>query len=336
MVTAPHCVTGQPSPAACMCCRVTRSLLSSRGARPRPPPRCARTAFPATPRAGSPPPVAASGCRRRCKTSRAPGSKWGGQRRSGDKGRRRGTLIAGGKPECADFQATRTDCREPGSGSFRGRRRAAAASRAPAAASRAPAASRGATKGLQSRAPAMCLSTNRLPKAEEQGADPFGSGLAVHQHGLGCFLKAHNLEHSMSRRGNCHDNAVAESFFSLHKRERIRDRTDKTRVEPRQNVSGHIEMFHNPPRKHVRNGMLSPVEFERQQRTRPRVSRKHGAIHRDHESQILPTSASHHAGALVAGACFWPPDSASGPQALDIGFVKSGQRAEEQFRVLAQ
>jgi putative transposase len=36
------------------------------------------------------------------------------------------------------------------------------------------------------------------------------------------FLKHHNLEHSMSRRGNCHDNAVAESFFNLLKRERIR------------------------------------------------------------------------------------------------------------------
>ena len=36
------------------------------------------------------------------------------------------------------------------------------------------------------------------------------------------FLKAHNPEHSMSRRGNCHDNAVAESFFNLLKRERTR------------------------------------------------------------------------------------------------------------------
>jgi putative transposase len=41
------------------------------------------------------------------------------------------------------------------------------------------------------------------------------------------FLRAHNLEHSMSRRGNCHDNAVAESFFNLLKRERIRRRIYK-------------------------------------------------------------------------------------------------------------
>lgn len=79
------------------------------------------------------------------------------------------------------------------------------------------------------------------------------------------FVRAHNLEHTMSRRRNCHDNAVAESFFNLLKRERIRRRTYKTREEARQDVFDYIEMFYNPVRKHVRNGMLSPVEFEQQQ-----------------------------------------------------------------------
>ena len=78
------------------------------------------------------------------------------------------------------------------------------------------------------------------------------------------FVRAHNLEHSMSRRGNCHDNAVAESFFNLLKRERIRRRTYKTREEARQDVFDYIEMFYNPVRKHATNAMLSPVEFERQ------------------------------------------------------------------------
>lgn len=82
------------------------------------------------------------------------------------------------------------------------------------------------------------------------------------------FLKARNLEHSMSRRGNCHDNAVAESFFNLLKRERIRRRTYRTREEARQDVFDYIEMFYNPKRKHARNGMLSPTEFERQQKLR--------------------------------------------------------------------
>lgn len=77
------------------------------------------------------------------------------------------------------------------------------------------------------------------------------------------FLKHHNLEHSMSRRGNCHDNAVAESFFNLLKRERIRRRTYLTREEARQDVFDYIEMFYNPIRRHGSAGGLSPVEFER-------------------------------------------------------------------------
>lgn len=82
------------------------------------------------------------------------------------------------------------------------------------------------------------------------------------------FLKALNLEHSMSRRGNCHDNALAESFFNLLKRERIRWRTLKTREEARLDVFHSIEMFYDPQQKHARNGILSPVEFERQQKTK--------------------------------------------------------------------
>ena len=91
------------------------------------------------------------------------------------------------------------------------------------------------------------------------------------------FLKQHNLEHSMSRRGNCHDKprskassvAVAESFFYLLKRERVRRRTYKTRDDVRQDIFDYIEMFYNPQRKHVRNGMLSPVEIETRQKLNP-------------------------------------------------------------------
>jgi putative transposase len=79
------------------------------------------------------------------------------------------------------------------------------------------------------------------------------------------FLGQHNLEASMSRRGNCHDNAVAESFFQLLKRERIRRRTYLTREAARQDVFDYIEMFYNPKRKHTNNGMLSPVDFETRQ-----------------------------------------------------------------------
>jgi putative transposase len=84
------------------------------------------------------------------------------------------------------------------------------------------------------------------------------------------FLKQHNLEHSMSRRGNCHDNAVAESFFNLLKRERVRRKTYRTRAEARQDVFDYIEMFYNPQRKHVRNGMLSPAHFEQNHKLKTR------------------------------------------------------------------
>ncbi|AQQ05345.1 hypothetical protein B0E33_18635 [Roseibium algicola] len=70
----------------------------------------------------------------------------------------------------------------------------------------------------------------------------------------------------MSQRGNRYDNAVAESFFNLLKRERVRRRTYNTHEDQRRDVFGHIEMFYNPKRKHVGNEMLSPVEFERQQK----------------------------------------------------------------------
>ena len=79
------------------------------------------------------------------------------------------------------------------------------------------------------------------------------------------FLRQHNLDASMSRRGNCHDNAVAESFFQLLKRERIRRRTYPTREDARQDVFHYIEMFYNPKRKHTNNGLLSPVDFETRQ-----------------------------------------------------------------------
>ena len=80
------------------------------------------------------------------------------------------------------------------------------------------------------------------------------------------FLRKHNLVASMSRRGNCHDNAVAESFFQLLKRERVRRRTYTTRDAARRDVFEYIEMFYNPTRKHTNNGMLSPVHYEIKQR----------------------------------------------------------------------
>lgn len=114
------------------------------------------------------------------------------------------------------------------------------------------------------------------------------AGLLVHSdegtqftgHDWQDFLKAHGLVSSMSRRGNCHDNAVAESFFQLLKRERIRRRIYTTRDEARSDVFHYIEMFYNVRRQHGHNDGLPPVEFEKRQSVWGLgVSTEAGAIH---------------------------------------------------------
>ncbi|MEN4605470.1 IS3 family transposase [Pantoea agglomerans] len=76
------------------------------------------------------------------------------------------------------------------------------------------------------------------------------------------FLKSHGLEGSMSRRGNCHDNAVAESFFRLLKCERIKKKIYGTREEARSDIFDYIEMFYNSKRRHGSSNQMSPTEYE--------------------------------------------------------------------------
>lgn len=76
------------------------------------------------------------------------------------------------------------------------------------------------------------------------------------------FLKEHNLRPSMSRRGNCHDNAVAESFFATFKKRVIRKKIYSTRDEARTEIFNFIEMFYNPKKRHSHTGGVSPTKFE--------------------------------------------------------------------------
>jgi putative transposase len=69
---------------------------------------------------------------------------------------------------------------------------------------------------------------------------------------------------SMSRKGECLDNAVAESFFSTLKTEWTDDKDYKTKAEARQSIFEYIEVFYNRQRRHSYLGYLSPVEYERQ------------------------------------------------------------------------
>ncbi|ECB6802495.1 IS3 family transposase [Salmonella enterica subsp. enterica serovar Gambia] len=77
------------------------------------------------------------------------------------------------------------------------------------------------------------------------------------------FLKSHGLEGSMSRRGNCHDNAVAESFFQLLKRERIKKKIYGTREEARSDIFDYIEIFYNSKRRHGSSDKMPPTEYEK-------------------------------------------------------------------------
>lgn len=71
------------------------------------------------------------------------------------------------------------------------------------------------------------------------------------------------IARSMQSRGDCFDNAVAESFFATLKKELIRRRSWPTREELRIAVFDDIEIFYNATRRHSTLGMLSPVEFEK-------------------------------------------------------------------------
>jgi transposase InsO family protein len=77
-------------------------------------------------------------------------------------------------------------------------------------------------------------------------------------------LKAKGIIASMSRAGNCYDNAVAESFFSSLKNEETLHHRYATREEARSALYDYIEVFYNRKRLHSTLGYVSPVEFERQ------------------------------------------------------------------------
>lgn len=75
-------------------------------------------------------------------------------------------------------------------------------------------------------------------------------------------LNDHRIIQSMSRKGDCWDNAVAESFFHTIKTELIHHGKFKNREEAKQAIFDYIEMFYNRVRIHSANNYLSPVDYE--------------------------------------------------------------------------
>jgi putative transposase len=76
------------------------------------------------------------------------------------------------------------------------------------------------------------------------------------------FCRSNHLEPSMSRKGNCWDNAVAESFFSSLKKERIKKQIYKNRELAIADVAHYIDSFYNLTRRHSYLGGVSPEQFE--------------------------------------------------------------------------
>ena len=76
-------------------------------------------------------------------------------------------------------------------------------------------------------------------------------------------LKQYNCKQSMSRKGNCWDNAVAESFFATLKTELVHHEKYKTREEARLSIFDYIETFYNKRRLHSHLNYSSPEDFEK-------------------------------------------------------------------------
>jgi len=97
-----------------------------------------------------------------------------------------------------------------------------------------------------------------------------GQGLMIHsdrgiQYASGDFrviLKKHHFIQSMSRKGNCWDNAVAESFFHSIKTQMIHHRKFQNLVETEHALFNYIEVYYNRRRKHSTNGYKSPANYE--------------------------------------------------------------------------
>ena len=90
----------------------------------------------------------------------------------------------------------------------------------------------------------------------------FGSGQSVYKPGYQVLLKQHGIEISMSRKGDCYDNALMESFFGTVKEECFELQTYQTRAEARSSVFEYLEVFYNRQRRHSSLGYVSPVIYE--------------------------------------------------------------------------
>jgi putative transposase len=113
--------------------------------------------------------------------------------------------------------------------------------------------------GLVKSALLMALKGRKIPKGLVHHSDR-GSQYASFEYQT--LLSSHHMVSSMSRRGNCWDNAVVESFFHTLKTELIYHCKYKTREEAEQSIFEYIEIFYNRKRRHSTLGYQSPEKYE--------------------------------------------------------------------------
>jgi transposase InsO family protein len=87
-------------------------------------------------------------------------------------------------------------------------------------------------------------------------------GIQYASHDYRAALAADGITASMSRKGNCYDNAPMESFFHTLKTERVHHRQYATRAEAQRDIFAYIEGFYNRTRRHSAIGYISPIEME--------------------------------------------------------------------------
>ena len=110
---------------------------------------------------------------------------------------------------------------------------------------------------------AIKIAVQRIKKSNTKVILHSDQGSQYSSYDYKIFANTHNTTPSMSRRGNCYDNAVAESFFKTLKKELVRKQVFLTREIAASKIFEYIEMFYNSKRRHSYLGFISPTEFEK-------------------------------------------------------------------------
>ena len=138
----------------------------------------------------------------------------------------------------------------------------------------------------------------------------------------------------MSRRGNCWDNAVAESFFATVKVELAHDASWATRAQAHGEVFEYLERFYNGQRRHSALGYRSPITFERQWAlvggtTAPAASQPIAASSSEKASPVAAPGSTMTRGAAISLS---PPTPSAAPINLIPGILEAASRTPVETR----